>query len=62
MSIASKKRCLDSSLLTEEVRTHFDMGFSSWPCGPDLSDLASTYDFISANANVYGEQLDQYIP
>ncbi len=38
------------------------MGFTTWPFGPDYSDRQSTYQFIAANADIYTEQFDEYIP
>ncbi|QNL23156.1 glycosyl hydrolase 53 family protein [Hyphobacterium sp. CCMP332] len=38
------------------------MGFTSWPYGPDLEDVSSTYSFISQNADIYCEHIDSNIP
>ncbi|MCW9714554.1 glycosyl hydrolase 53 family protein [Aliifodinibius salicampi] len=38
------------------------MGFSTWSYGPDQSDVDDTYQFISQNADIYSEQIDEYIP
>lgn len=40
----------------------FNMGFSTWSYGPDVSDRDDTYDFISDNADIYSEQIDNKIP
>ena len=41
---------------------NFNMGFSTWSFGPDLSDKEETYDFIRENADIYSEQIDYHIP
>lgn len=41
---------------------NFSMGFTTWPFGPDYADRESTYQFIAANADIYTEQFDNYIP
>ncbi|MTI88637.1 MAG: hypothetical protein FH748_11785 [Balneolaceae bacterium] len=38
------------------------MGFSTWPYGPDESDKSETYQFITQNADIYSEQIDDKIP
>jgi len=38
------------------------MGFSTWPFGPNESDMAETYSFLSQNADIYSEQIDYKIP
>ena len=40
----------------------FRMGFSTWPFGPGYDDKKQTMSFLSANADVYSEQIDSMIP
>ena len=40
----------------------FKMGFTSWPYGPDASDVEDTYDFIEKNADIFVEHIDNNIP
>ncbi|MFW5700799.1 MAG: hypothetical protein ACOCWM_03830 [Cyclobacteriaceae bacterium] len=40
----------------------FNMGFSTWPYGPDESDKTETYQFIEQHADIYSEQIDDKIP
>lgn len=51
-----------STLLTEIDSRNFKMGFSTWPYGPDLNDQDSTYEFITNNADIYSEHIDDRIP
>lgn len=38
------------------------MGFSTWSFGPDAQDVEDTYQFIADNADIYSEQVDEYVP
>lgn len=40
----------------------FAMGFSTWSYGLDESDKNETYQFITQNADIYSEQIDNKIP
>lgn len=40
----------------------FKMGFTSWSYGPEMNDVASTYDFIHTNGDIYAEHIDDKIP
>jgi hypothetical protein len=40
----------------------FKMGFTTWPYGPELPDVESTYAFIESNSDIYSEQVDAQIP
>ena len=58
----SQETCeTDLSLDVIEERT-FEMGFSTWSFGPEEADKNATYQFISSNADVYSEQIDNKIP
>jgi len=54
--------CQDESFFSAEENRKFMMGFTTWPFGPDIEDLSEIYDFIKPYADIYGEQIDQYIP
>ena len=56
------KKCADSGFSTSFTSRNFSMGFTTWPFGPDYADREATYQFISANADIYSEQFDNYIP
>lgn len=49
-------------ILTEIDSRNFQMGFSTWPYGPDLNDQDSTYDFIGKQSDIYSEHIDDRIP
>lgn len=40
----------------------FHMGFTTWSFGPTEADREITYQFISQNADIYSEQIDNKIP
>lgn len=49
--------------LTENLTTRaFKMGFTTWPYGPEVEDKNETYQFIASHADIYSEQIDEYIP
>ena len=54
--------CEDDHSLDVINQRDFNMGFSTWSFGPDLEDKEDTYAFISENADVYSEQIDNHIP
>ena len=54
--------CEDDHSLDVIDHRDFQMGFSTWSFGPDLEDRQDTYKFISENADVYSEQIDNHIP
>ncbi|WP_175437493.1 glycosyl hydrolase 53 family protein [Crocinitomix algicola] len=41
---------------------HFKMGFTTWPYGPEPNDVASTYNYVKTNGDIYAEHIDDYIP
>lgn len=55
------KLCPDNQI-TNLTERNFEMGFSTWPFGPDAEDADSTYQFIANNADIYSEQIDASIP
>ncbi|MCV9387774.1 glycosyl hydrolase 53 family protein [Reichenbachiella ulvae] len=52
----------ESSDHKQETNRPYKMGFSTWSFGPELADLEATYQFISSNADIYSEQVDNKIP
>ncbi|MEL7531626.1 MAG: glycosyl hydrolase 53 family protein [Bacteroidota bacterium] len=54
--------CETPSFFSDYAERSFKMGFSTWSFGPDESDRRETYQFIAKHADVYSEQLDEYIP
>lgn len=54
--------CADNNFAANFPARNFSMGFTTWPFGPDYADRESTYRFITANADIYSEQFDNYIP
>jgi len=50
------------TLLEEIESRNFNMGFSTWPYGPKLSNQDSTYEFIGNHADIYSEHIDDRIP
>jgi hypothetical protein len=58
----TNQSCSKSSTLEELTTRNFEMGFSTWSFGTDLSDKDKTYQFIANNADVYAEQVDNKIP
>jgi len=38
------------------------MGFTAWSFGPNLQDVADTYQFVETNADIYAEHIDDRIP
>ncbi|MEQ8517494.1 MAG: glycosyl hydrolase 53 family protein [Cytophagales bacterium] len=52
----------NTGFFSEYNQRNFSMGFTSWPYGPDLEDVSSTYSFISQNADIYCEHIDSNIP
>ncbi len=54
--------CETPSFFSDYAERKFKMGFSTWSFGPDESDRRETYQFISKHADVYSEQIDEYIP
>lgn len=54
--------CEDNVSLEVIGSRSFNMGFSTWSYGPSQSDVDDTYQFISTNADVYSEQIDDKIP
>lgn len=50
-----------SDTITTDIRK-YKMGFSTWSFGPDYADVDSTYEFITKNANIYSEHIDNKIP
>tara|TARA_R110002072_G_scaffold13698_6_gene57497 strand:- start:955 stop:2103 length:1149 start_codon:yes stop_codon:yes gene_type:complete len=50
-------------LILKEINSrNFNMGFSTWPYGPDLNDQDSTYEFINNHTDIYSEHIDDRIP
>lgn len=41
---------------------NFKMGFTTWSYGPNLEDVNNTYSFITNNAEIYTEHVDNKIP
>ena len=58
----AESTCLNNSALDVISTRDFKMGFSSWNFGPNEADVNATYQFIEANADIYSEQIDNYIP
>ena len=40
----------------------FNMGFSTWSYGPDISDKDDTYSFLAQYGDIYSEQVDDRLP
>jgi len=59
---------LDESICESEERLsnlnerNFGMGFTTWPYGATSESVENTYSFISKNASIYAEHLDNKIP
>lgn len=45
-----------------QITRNFEMGFTTWPYGPNQSDVDSTYLLIQDNGDCYTEHLDNKIP
>jgi len=54
--------CETPSFFSDYADRNFKMGFSTWSYGPDESDRKDTYQFIANHADIYSEQIDEYIP
>lgn len=54
--------CPNNNFVAGFPNRNFSMGFTTWQFGPDYADRESTYQFIAANADIYSEQFDNYIP
>jgi hypothetical protein len=54
--------CNDRTFMASFTSRNFSMGFTTWPFGADYADRESTYSFISTHADIYSEQMDNYIP
>ncbi len=54
--------CLSEGFFLKESQRNFRMGFTSWNYGPELADVADTYQFISNNGDIYTEHIDHKIP
>jgi len=54
--------CVDENFFSTHNSRSFDMGFTTWPFGPNLQDVDETYQFISDNATIYTEHIDTNIP
>jgi hypothetical protein len=54
--------CPSSNALDAIKNRNFKMGFTTWSFGTEAKDRESTYDFISANSDIYAEQIDDRIP
>lgn len=54
--------CPSDNSLDVLTQRNFKMGFSTWSYGPKLADKDATYQFISSNADLYSEQIDDKIP
>ena len=54
--------CVTDGFFSEYNQRDFEMGFTSWSFGPEAEDVASTYDFISNNGDIYVEHIDNSIP
>ena len=52
----------DTTNDTPTPTRNFEMGFTTWPFGPNLQDVDDTYNFIKNNADVYTEHIDNNIP
>lgn len=54
---------MDSNKELPEIdQRSFKMGFSTWSYGPTFENREDTYNFISANSDIYTEQIDDKIP
>jgi len=56
------KPCPDNQELINLSSRNFQMGFTSWPYGPELNDVETTYDFIHSHGDIYAEHIDDHIP
>ena len=54
--------CPHSNIIESGDMREFKMGFSTWPYGPEIFDVDSTYNFIKRNGDIYSEHLDDKIP
>ncbi|MEL6842019.1 MAG: hypothetical protein AAFP02_02305 [Bacteroidota bacterium] len=54
--------CETPSFFEEYASRNFQMGFSTWSFGPEENDRRETYQFIAKHADIYSEQMDEYIP
>ncbi len=52
----------DESSPNLDAKRAFGMGFTTWSYGPNIEDVTNTYSFISDNADVYAEHIDNSIP
>lgn len=53
----------DDSPMTElPPARDFEMGFTTWPFGPNQQDVEDTYAFIGEHADIYAEHIDNLIP
>lgn len=41
---------------------NFQMGFTTWPYGPNPDDVDDTYAYLQANGDIYAEHIDNNIP
>lgn len=41
---------------------NFQMGFTTWPYGPNPEDVDDTYAYLQANGDIYAEHIDNNIP
>jgi len=46
----------------EPESRNFQMGFTTWPYGPNPEDVDDTYAYIEANGDIYAEHIDNSIP
>ncbi len=54
--------CVDSNFFSEYSSRSFNMGFSTWAWENTIESVENTYQFISANADIYSEHIDYKIP
>ncbi|WP_462252044.1 glycosyl hydrolase 53 family protein [Ekhidna sp.] len=52
----------DDSSPNLDAEREFGMGFTTWSYGPNIEDVTNTYSFISDNADIYAEHIDNSIP
>ncbi len=56
------QKCTTSTVLANNAKRAFRMGFSTWAYGAETSAKNDTYAYIAANADIYSEQIDDKIP
>ena len=56
------KKCTSDNALDIIETRDFLMGFTTWPYGPDVEDVAATDTFIKNYGDIYTEHIDDKIP